>query len=65
METELRSGLAAAGLEVEDSQVTALAEAIEAEHGSVSVADVLRAEPARPRMRMPPWVPDPRPVPHW
>ena len=38
---ELRSGLAAAGIDLDDRDVTALAEAIEAEHGSIDVADVL------------------------
>ena len=41
VEAELRNGLADAGVELEDRHVTALAEAVEAEHGNVSVSDVL------------------------
>ena len=41
VEKELRSGLDAAGVELDASQVTQLAEAIEAAGGQVSAADVL------------------------
>lgn len=41
VESELRSGLADAGVELEDREVVALAEAVEAEHGNVSVEHVL------------------------
>jgi hypothetical protein len=41
VETELRSGLDEAGLDLDDREVAALAEAIESRHGNVNVADVL------------------------
>ena len=41
VERELRSGLTEAGVEVSDQELTTLAEAIEAEHGSVDAASVL------------------------
>ena len=41
VERELREGFAEAGVDVTDEQTTRLADAIEAEHGAVSVADVL------------------------
>ncbi|GAA1764739.1 hypothetical protein GCM10009795_009090 [Nocardioides hankookensis] len=41
VEKELRSGLADAGLELGDGEITALAEAVEAEHGNVDVSKVL------------------------
>ncbi len=43
VEKELRTGLSEVGVEVSDAEVTRLAEAIEAEHGSVSASDVLSA----------------------
>ena len=42
VETALRDGLEQAGLSLEDAEITALADAIESEHGSIDVADVLR-----------------------
>jgi hypothetical protein len=41
VEKELRDGLQEAGIEIEDDEVTRLADAVEAEHGAVSAADVL------------------------
>lgn len=41
VESELRSGFSEAGIDLGDGEITALAEAIEAEHGAVSVRDVL------------------------
>ncbi|MEP9365136.1 hypothetical protein ABLE68_19385 [Nocardioides sp. CN2-186] len=41
VEKELRAGLTEVGVETTDDEVTALAEAIESEHGAVSAADVL------------------------
>ena len=41
VETELRKGLGDAGLDLSDQEVTALAEAIESEHGSIDVSNVL------------------------
>lgn len=41
VETELRSGLEEAGVDLSDAEVTALAEAIEAADGNVDAADVL------------------------
>ncbi len=41
VEKELRSGLDEAGVELDAAQVTRLAEAIEADGGQVSAADVL------------------------
>lgn len=41
VEKELRSGLDEAGVTLDDAQITALASAIESEHGSVSAAEVL------------------------
>jgi NAD(P)-dependent dehydrogenase (short-subunit alcohol dehydrogenase family) len=41
VETELRKGLGDAGLDLSDQEVTALAEAIESEHGSIDVGNVL------------------------
>jgi len=41
VEAELRSGLADAGVDLEDRHITTLAEAVEAERGNVSVADLL------------------------
>jgi len=38
---ELRDGLSEAGVSLDDGEVTALASAIEAEHGAVDAADVL------------------------
>jgi hypothetical protein len=38
---ELRAGFAEAGVEVSDADLTTLADAIESEHGGVSVEDVL------------------------
>lgn len=38
---ELRDGFTEAGVDVSDDDVTKLADAIEAEHGAVSAADVL------------------------
>lgn len=38
---ELRAGFEEAGVEVSDDEVTTLADAIEAEHGSVSAAELL------------------------
>ncbi|WP_345529361.1 hypothetical protein [Nocardioides endophyticus] len=43
VEKELRAGFAESGVEVSDGEVKQLAEAIEAEHGSVSASDVLSA----------------------
>lgn len=39
--TEIRSGLAEAGVDVTDEDVEKLAGAIESEHGSISAADIL------------------------
>lgn len=41
VEEELRAGLDEAGVTLDDAQVTALASAIESEHGNVDAADVL------------------------
>jgi hypothetical protein len=41
VEKELRAGFTEVGVDTSDDEVTALAEAIEAQHGAVSVADVL------------------------
>lgn len=41
VEKELRSGLGEAGVTLDDAQITALASAIESEHGNVSAAEVL------------------------
>jgi hypothetical protein len=41
VESELRGGLSQAGVELQADQVSALASAIEAEHGSVDAARVL------------------------
>jgi hypothetical protein len=41
VERELRSGLTEAGLDLDDAQVTSLADAIESEHGNVDVAEIL------------------------
>lgn len=41
VEKELRAGFTEAGVDVSDGDVTKLAEAVEAEHGSVQAADVL------------------------
>jgi len=41
VEDELRKGLTEAGVDLEDDDVRRLAEAIEAEHGSVSAEHVL------------------------
>lgn len=41
VETELRTGLGEAGVELSDSDVTRLAEAIEKNDGNVDAADVL------------------------
>jgi hypothetical protein len=41
VEDELRDGLSQAGVELDDSKIKRLAEAIEAEHGSVSAESVL------------------------
>lgn len=41
VEEELRKGLGEVGVSLDDSQVAALASAIEDEHGSVDAADVL------------------------
>jgi hypothetical protein len=41
VEAELRSGLGEAGVDLDDGQIIGLAEAIESEHGSVRVTDVL------------------------
>jgi hypothetical protein len=41
VEKELRDGLSEVGVDVTDDEVTKLASAIEAEHGAVSVGDVL------------------------
>jgi len=43
VEQELRAGLGETGVELSDAEVTKLAEAIEAEHGSVSASDILSA----------------------
>ncbi|HEY0952566.1 hypothetical protein [Nocardioides sp.] len=43
VEQELRDGFAEAGVDVPDADITRLAEAIQAEHGTVSAADVLSA----------------------
>ena len=43
IEKELRGGLAEAGVEVSDADVTRLADAIEARHGAVSAEEVLGA----------------------
>lgn len=40
VEDELRNGLSEAGVELDDSKIKRLAEAIEAEHGSVSAGKV-------------------------
>ena len=42
VEEELRSGFSEAGVELPESDVRSLAEAIEDEHGAVRAADVLR-----------------------
>ena len=41
VEDELRTGLSEAGVEISDDDVTRLADAIEAEHGSVDAVSVL------------------------
>jgi len=41
VEKELRAGFAEVGVEVSDTEVSQLTDAIEAEHGSVSASDVL------------------------
>lgn len=41
VKTELREGLAEAGVDVDDGDIEKLAAAIESEHGSVSAANVL------------------------
>ena len=41
IEAELRRGLEEVGVSLDDGQVAALARALESEHGSVRVADVL------------------------
>jgi hypothetical protein len=41
VEKELRDGFAEVGVEVSDTEVKQLADAIESEHGSVSASDVL------------------------
>ncbi len=41
VEEELRNGLSAAGLDVEDTDVSALAAAIESAHGQIDASDVL------------------------
>jgi len=41
VEAELRTGLAKAGVDLSDEDVTALAEAIEGEHGAVDARKVL------------------------
>ena len=41
VEQELRSGLKEAGIDLDDQDVVALAEAIESGHSNVSAADVL------------------------
>jgi hypothetical protein len=41
VEKELRDGFTEAGVDVSDDEVTRLADAIEAEHGAVSAADLL------------------------
>jgi hypothetical protein len=41
VEDELRKGLTEAGVDLEDGDVRRLAEAIEADHGSVSAKEVL------------------------
>lgn len=41
VERELREGFSESGVEVSDEEITRLADAIEAEHGAVSAADVL------------------------
>lgn len=41
VEKELRSGLDEAGVTLDDAQISALASAIESEHGNVSAAEVL------------------------
>lgn len=41
VEEELRAGLEEAGLDLDDREITALAEAIESQHANVSVAKVL------------------------
>ena len=41
VETELTAGLGEVGIQLDPADVRTLAEAIEAEHGGVSVADVL------------------------
>lgn len=41
VEAELRSGFSQAGVEVDDGDITKLADAIESRHGAVQVTDVL------------------------
>lgn len=41
VEKELRSALTETDVSLEESEITALADAIEAEHGAVQVSDVL------------------------
>jgi hypothetical protein len=41
VEAELRDGFAQAGVDVDDADVTKLADAIESRHGAVQVTDVL------------------------
>ena len=41
MEAELRDGFTRAGVDVDDADITKLADAIESRHGAVQVTDVL------------------------